>query len=125
MVRGVDVRKTGVLLVAAFAAVIALGVGGGLFMQGDRSDVPPYELVEEEERNIVVEVEERPAGDGLRTIYDDIRTNRGPGGYTLTIRCSTGATLATGRFAVGTIGAAQTGLKSGEGELVTHKAWCP
>lgn len=85
---------------------------------------PAYTVVSDEQDLVRVAVDALPAGDGLRTIFDAVRaTKKQDGGYFVQINCSTGGTdqadnrLANGRFAVGALGAAQTGLKPGAAEF--------
>lgn len=121
-------NKTVLIVLSGIAGVLVLvlcvGIIGAL-VSGDEEQpaatVPAYKVVSEDGREIVVEVDALPDGDGLKAIFDQVRTKDRPdGGYSVRINCSTGGTaaadnrLANGRFGIGNLGEAQTGLKNGE-----------
>ncbi|WP_212822316.1 hypothetical protein [Polymorphospora rubra] len=122
------------LLVVAvvLALCCVIGIIGALVSGGDDDDqvpagsrpsaaaeVPAYTVVEQTDNgHITIEVESTK---GLRAVFDDIRGKQSAeGGYWVWIDCASGGTesvanrLASGRFAIGTLGRAQTGLDEGE-----------
>jgi energy-converting hydrogenase Eha subunit B len=90
--------------------------------------VPAYRLFVDG-RVFVAEVDTMPVNGGLRQIFDDIRQKHSDidGGYFVRINCSTGGAakadnrLANGRYAVGRLGAAQTGLPVGGSEFSVNE----
>lgn len=110
------------------ALVLLAGCGGGGEEQS--ADVPPYKVVSNADATITVEVE---STNGLNRVFEDaIKDIETDGGWSVLINCSTGATkgsdnrLANGRYAVGNIGAARTGLDDGETAFkVNQDRTCP
>ncbi|WP_277671395.1 hypothetical protein [Saccharomonospora viridis] len=82
------------------------------------------------QRNIVVEVD---TNTNLDTVFNDVIDDlTDDAGYYISINCSTGGTdsvdnrLANGRYAIGGIGQATTGLTDGESEFeLVDGATCP
>lgn len=98
------------------ALVLLAGCGGG--EQQPETQAPPYEVVREADDQVIVEVE---STEGLADVFEAVIADIDEeGGWYVTINCSTGGTdtsdnrLANGRYAVGNLGAAQTGLDDGE-----------
>lgn len=103
--------------------------------------VPSYRVVSDSRNQIAAVVDSLPAGDGLRTIFDDIRSKGGrpDGRYFVRINCSTGARIgsdnivienlmARGRFAVGGDGASEFNEIEGRScpsPLPSPVAWLP
>lgn len=118
-------------LVCAGAGLVAIAACGG--GEGRGEGAASFAIVEEANRHIVVEVTAMPGNDGLRRVFDAVRAKDRPdGGYFVSINCSTGGTemvdnrLANGKFAVGRLGAAQTGLPEGGTEFkLLPEAKCP
>lgn len=124
-----------VLVVCCLVGVIGAALSGdgeqdggqetGTATSSPAESVPEYRVVTaDEDGTIVVEVDAMPAGDGLRQIFDDIRAAQTrESGYWVQINCSSGETdtfdnrLANGRFGIGPLGEAQTGLPEGEAEF--------
>ncbi|GAA3223409.1 hypothetical protein [Actinocorallia longicatena] len=114
----------GCLLLIVLAIVAAVAA---VWPKDDEAKTPtaPYKIVRTEKGLFVAEVDRLPEGDGLRRIFDEIRRAHDDrdGDWHVWINCSTGGTaaadnrLATGRYAVGQLGAANTGLKAGEAEF--------
>lgn len=145
--RGLPVIGVLAVIVAVFCGVSliagTIGMVAGGPVDADRAGVPTasgamtlpsYSLVSETDRRIVVAVDVLPPGDGLRRIFDTIRSDSGraDGGYFVEINCSTGGTaavdnrLANGKFAVGRLGAAQVGLPAGGHEFAAVEGrTCP
>lgn len=107
---------------ALLATVAACADTGGTADSEPKAEVPKYTVVERDtqgnQRNVVVEVD---STEGLRAVFDDVVSGlEGEAGYHVSINCSSGATkradnrLANGRYAVGAIGSASTGLAEGE-----------
>lgn len=103
----------GVLALCALA-----GVAGALI---ERGGAPQYRVVSDTDGKIVVEVD---GANQLRAVFDDVRSgHKAEGGYFVSINCSSGATagadnrLANGKFAVGALGSAKTGLPAGGAEF--------
>lgn len=134
-------RRTNGRILAVFAGVavlllVVVAVAAALSGGDEDSDraVPAYTIASEQGGAIDVRVEAMPAGDGLRAVFDDVRTgkSRPDGGYFVSINCTTGGSagadnrLGNGKFAVGQLGAAQTGLPAGghEFEPVAERT-CP
>lgn len=132
--RGGKVAAIGCLGSLAFVILIVIvaAVAGG----GDKPDAkaPPYKVVQQESsgdtRNVTVEVDSTK---DLRAVFDAVTKDLDDeAGYWVQINCSTGGTkdadnrLANGKYAVGRIGAAGTGLKAGSSEFSTNKGrTCP
>ncbi len=112
-------------IAAPIIAVLVLcgGIAAALDGEEDKAPaakVPAYTLTSRTDQHLVAEVTTMPAHEGLRSIFDSIQAvSRPDGGYFVSINCATGGTdtsdnrLANGKFAVGTLGAAQTGLEPG------------
>lgn len=88
---------------------------------GPAASAPEYEVVSRADDQVIVEV---ASTDRLEAVFEDVkRSIDEDGGWFVTINCSTGATagsdnrLANGRYAVGNIGAARTGLDEGESDF--------
>jgi hypothetical protein len=124
------VKKSVVPAVFLLAALAGCGGGDSDGQPAGEAGKPSYRVVKDGNRQITVEVDSAKA---LRAVFDDVRKKyTEDGGYFVSINCSTGATksadnrLANGRFAVGSLGAAQTGLKSGTAEFeVNEGRTCP
>lgn len=122
------------VIVAACVAMAAVGAVAAHLAKEDGTPVPQHWIASEENRTIDVRVEAMPPGDGLRLIFDHVRTtgDRPDGGYFVLINCATGGStgadnrLANGKFAIGELGTAQTGLPAGghEFSIVEGRA-CP
>ncbi|WP_050767923.1 hypothetical protein [Nocardia farcinica] len=119
-------RRTNAIIlgvVGAVLAVVLLIVIIGAVAGGDE-DVPVY-TVTRDQQTFTATVDFDDEAD-LRAVFDDVREKNSDlpdGGYDVMINCSTGGTaevparLAWGRFAIGNLGAAQTGLEKGDSEL--------
>lgn len=129
----------GVLIVGAAASggeetsdSKASSVSGGARESAPK--VPSYAVVQKDtegnQRQIVVEV---TSTKGLRAVFDDVIGGlNDDAGYFVHINCSTGGTakmdnrLANGRYAVGNMGSATTGLEDGESEFEPNSGrTCP
>ena len=125
----------------AFALFIIIGtlasvIGGDTPAKDSKptAKAPAYEVVQQDDsgnmRNVVVEVDSTK---DLRAVFDAITEDlTDEAGYFVEINCSTGGTkdvdnrLANGRYAVGNMGQAATGLDEGGSEFSTHKGRsCP
>lgn len=110
--------------------VFLTGCGSSAAEKTTADDAPDYEIVANAEQTITVEVD---TTENLDAVFADVITDIDEeGGWFVLINCSTGATenyenrLATGRYAVGNLGAAQTGLDEGETDFeVQDNATCP
>lgn len=105
---------------------------------GGAEEVPPYEVTQSppdevdspEDRNIRVEVD---STDGIRAVFEDVISDIDEeGGWHVLVNCSTGGSaaadnrLGNGAYAIGDLGAAQTGLDAGESEFETlSNRQCP
>lgn len=128
-------RRTNAIIlgvVGAVLAVVLLIVIIGAVAGGDE-DVPAY-TVTRDQQTFTATVDFDDEAD-LRAVFEDVREKNSDlpdGGYDVMINCSTGGTteaparLAWGRFAVGGLGAAQTGLEKGGSELkLMDSVRCP
>ncbi|MFE1290062.1 hypothetical protein [Streptomyces sp. NPDC058751] len=98
------------------------------------AQVPHYKVVKQDKtgnkRNVVVEV---GTTKNLRGVFNAVtKSLTDEAGYYVMINCSTGGTksvdnrLANGQYAIGSMGAATTGLKDGSTEFSTNKGQtCP
>ncbi|MEU4171006.1 hypothetical protein AB0F46_29515 [Streptomyces sp. NPDC026665] len=124
-----------ILRLGAIAAVAALGLAACSGSTDDsKADAPPYKIVKQDSsgnsREVTVEVK---ADKNLRAVFDAVTGSlTEEAGYWVSINCSTGATksvdnrLANGRFAIGSMGEAATGLKDKGSEFSTNKgSSCP
>lgn len=118
----------GVLL----SVLLLAGCGGG--GDGD-SGGPAYDVVDDDpdggnQKSIIVEVD---STDDLEAVYDAVRDEYDEdGGYLVYLNCSSGGTavsdnrLSNGKYAVGNIGAATTGLEDGGSTFeLLDGATCP
>lgn len=119
---------------AAALALTLVGCSSSDDSAEPAADVPEYKITQQDDsgnqRNVEVEVTSTTS---LRAVFDDV-TKRltDEAGYTIVINCSTGGTksadnrLANGRYAVGQMGAAATGLDAGTADFSTNKGrTCP
>jgi ABC-type oligopeptide transport system substrate-binding subunit len=100
----------------------------------DSTPAPAYKVVQQDnsgnQRQVTVEVDTTK---DLRAVFDDVTDSlTDEAGYFISINCSSGGTgtsdnrLANGKYAVGNIGAAATGLDEGGSEFSTNKGRsCP
>lgn len=96
---------------------------------------PPaaYNVVKQEKGTITVVVDYLPTKDQMTAIVTDLQAKQSKDdGYFVLINCSTGGTkssdnrLGNGKFAIGNIGEARTGLKEGVIEVqVNEGRTCP
>jgi PBP1b-binding outer membrane lipoprotein LpoB len=120
-------------IVVLAAVLILSGCSGSGEVKSVESDTPEYRIVEPRNRTIVVEVDGLPTEEQMRGIFDEVVAGQTKdGGQSVLINCSTGGTesvdnrLANGRFAIGQLGAAQTGLEAGDSEFsVNSSSACP
>ena len=130
---GKKILKFGCL--PAFAIVILLIIVGSALDNGDdNAKAPAYKVVQQDTsgntRNVTVEV---ATTKNLRAVFDAVTNDLDDeAGYWVVINCSTGGTksvdnrLANGKYAVGRMGAAATGLDDGDSEFSTNKGRsCP
>lgn len=124
-----NIAKFGCLPIAVLVG-IALALSGGEDDTTTSSDAKPpaYNVVQHDktgnQRQIVIEVD---TTDSLRAVFDAVTGQLDDdAGYYVQINCSTGGTktmdnrLANGRYAVGRLGAATTGLNEGDTEFSTN-----
>lgn len=116
------------ILLTAVAALTACG------STETSADAPPYTVVDTfdggNSQDVTVEVD---SAENLEAVFKDVIADLDDdGGYYVIINCSTGATassdnrLANGRYAVGNIGSAVTGLDEGESVFeVNEGRTCP
>ncbi|MEV8353183.1 hypothetical protein ACFVTT_34050 [Streptomyces niveus] len=116
------------------ALLLALTACGSEDDSKPASPPPAYKVAEQDTtgnvRNVTVEVESTK---NLRAVFDDvIKDLDDEAGYHVLINCSTGGTgtsdnrLANGKYAVGNMGAAATGLEEGASEFTTNEGrTCP
>ncbi|MGP3970060.1 hypothetical protein [Streptomyces sp. 6N223] len=120
--------------VAAIVAVVAIGIIGALAGDSDGEDnthapAPDYAITSRDttgnKRNIIAEVD---TADDLRAVFDYIANGlTDEAGYSIMINCSTGGTdaadnrLANGQVAIGSLGAATTGLEEGGTEFMVNE----
>lgn len=121
-----------ILRLAAIVGAAALGLTAcsSSSNSGDaKAEAPPYKIVKQDEsgntRNVTVQVQTTK---DLRSVFDSVTDSlTEEAGYWVYINCSTGGTksvdnrLANGRYAVGRMGAAATGLKDKGSEFSTNK----
>lgn len=125
-------KITHTLAALSLAALALTACGSSNTNSGEPA--PSYEVVEQESsgntRNIVIEVDTTK---DLRAVFDaSIGDLSDEAGYWISINCSTGGTasvdnrLANGKYAIGRMGAAATGLKDKGSEFSTNKGkTCP
>jgi hypothetical protein len=134
-------RQIPAFAIAAIATFVIAALVALANLGGDSKDhtkpaakPPHYEIVKQDTsgnaRNVEVEVNSTT---NLRAVFDAV-TKRltDEAGYSIVINCSTGGTarvdnrLANGKYAVGRMGAASTGLKDGGTEFSTNAGQsCP
>ncbi|MFJ7337867.1 hypothetical protein ACIQUU_32040 [Streptomyces sp. NPDC101116] len=123
------------VLLAALATLTACdGSEDGSDSSDSKPAAPPYKITQQEDsgnqRTVRVEVE---SSKDLRAVFDDVADKlTDEAGYFVEINCQTGGTgksdnrLANGKKAVGTVGAASTGLADGQTEYEANKGRaCP
>ncbi|MCC9712060.1 hypothetical protein E4N62_46765 [Streptomyces sp. MNU76] len=126
----VGIGCLGIVFMATVVSALTSLTGGD---SNDKSDkaaakAPRYEIVEQDtsgnKRNVVVEVDSTKS---LKAVFDDVTGKlTEEAGYYVVINCSTGGTddvdnrLANGQKAVGSMGAATTGLEDGDTEFSTN-----
>lgn len=94
---------------------------------------PAYKVVKQDKGDITVEVDYLPTKDQMTAIVTDLKAKQTKDdGYHVLINCSTGGTgtsdnrLGNGRFAIGNIGEARTGLDEGVIDVqVNEGRTCP
>lgn len=94
---------------------------------------PAYKVVKQEKGDITVEVDYLPTKEQMTAIVTDLKAKQSKDdGYFVLINCSTGGTkgsdnrLGNGKFAIGNIGKARTGLEEGVVEVqVNDGRTCP
>lgn len=126
-------RLTAAVLTAAALALTAC-TAADTESAKPKAAPPAYKVVQNDksgnQRQVTVEVKTTT---GLRAVFDDVtKTLKSDAGYFVWINCTTGGTsgadnrLANGKYAVGNIGAATTGLDEGEQEFeVVKDRKCP
>ncbi|GAA0289461.1 hypothetical protein PV735_05355 [Streptomyces turgidiscabies] len=121
-----------ILHLATIAAVAALSLtacSSDTDSGDSKAAAPPYKIVKQEARgktrNLTVEVNTTK---DLRGVFDSVTNDLSvEAGYWVIINCSTGGTasvdnrLANGRYAVGNMGAAVTGLNEGGSDFSINK----
>lgn len=138
-------KKAGNPLLGALGllVVVALcGVGGVIAFGGDDEsspapttvkNVPQYRVVSQKGGNITVEVDTLPTKKQMTAIVTDLQSKQtDEDGYFVSINCSTGATksadnrLGNGKFGIGALGKARTGLNEGQIDVqVNEGRTCP
>ncbi|MEU2443545.1 hypothetical protein ABZ588_08495 [Streptomyces althioticus] len=124
-----NIAKYGCLPIAVLIG-IALALSGGEDDTTTSSDAKPpaYNVVQHDktgnQRQVIVEVDTTKS---LRAVFDAVTDQLDDeAGYYVQINCSTGGTktmdnrLANGRYAVGRMGAAVTGMDEGDAEFSTN-----
>lgn len=122
------------VLLAATAALTACSSSDSSDSKPAAAKVPAYKIVKQDksgnQRTVTVEV---TSTTGLESVFNDVAdTLTEDAGYFVEINCSTGGTagadnrLANGKKAVGSIGAASTGLDDGKTEYEAQQGrTCP
>ena len=127
-------RKTVRAVFFGFLGLLAIGGIAIAMTDSSERDTSGYTVVSEDtsgnQRRIVLEVD---SADKAEAAFNDITGSlTDDAGYIIQINCSTGGTdsvdnrLANGRYAIGGIGQATTGLTNGESEFeLVDGATCP
>lgn len=126
------------IAIVAVALLVALS-GCGAAEDAAEQPAPAYTIVDKPDSgqgqgSIVAQVKRKGTTAELRAVFDAIRQDfsQEERGYYVAIDCETGGSkaaanrLANGRYAVGRLGAAQTGLDDGQAEFeVNAGSQCP
>jgi outer membrane lipoprotein SlyB len=124
--------RTHTTTATAVSAVLLLALTACGTSDTTTTDAPDYTVVSKKDDTVVVEVDTTKS---LRAVFDDaVKNLKGEedAGWWVVINCSTGGTksadnrLANGKYALGRLGAAQTGLDEGATEFSVNKGRkCP
>lgn len=127
-------KTTGILAGLTTAVLAFTGCSSDSPSSQAKPSAPPYKITAQNSRGmhtyVTVEVDSTK---NLKAVFDAVRADlTDDAGYFVSINCSTGSTdtyehrLANGKYAVGSKGAASTGLDEGGTEFETVKgATCP